>query len=850
MVKVDNRKTMRLVTKRFMKMNRKRNVIAVIAIILTALLFTSLFVGSQSLILSKRAVDIEQSMDSSHAGVQNMTKEQAKKALQTVKSSNEVSRFGQAVFLGSGMNPQFQFSTEVRYADKNMAESFNCLPTTGRLPKKKNEIAVSSLILDKLGVPHKLGQKIRITWEKDGTDHTTQTDEFVVSGYWKGDKAVIAQLLFVSEQYAKENTATATQKDTENGIYNGTYEVCVWYSNLWNLQKKTGQLNRQAGFTKAYTKFETNPAYDLMEEDSFPFASVVFMLLFIVLAGYLIIYNVFSISVRTDIRAYGLLKNIGMTGKQLKKIVRMQALRLSVIGIPIGLLAGYLASLWMAPVLNADSEITTQKVTKTTVIVSADPVIFIIAAVFTLLTVYLSCLQSCHMVQKLSPVEALRLSEDDSPRRRRRKSNDFSTNWCGMAMQNMFRQWKKGLIVMLSIALSMLVVNAIVMLVTGCDFDSYKNIFLVSDFKISQMTDLATTADFEGVSPDVQKILNGCPYGEEPGYVYYSPETHKAEERLQNVLAKVADACKSSWNDYEKKNWRNIQKTGNIKVHLMGLNKVAFSKLEWQGKKCSWSEFQSGKYVITDYSPYLEISDAYYQSGDSFTMKYSSGDTKTYTVAGVAAIPYAIDYPYVDEMYITVFVPDEEFKAHTGRKGAMYGIMDAKKGQKKQVQNYLEKTLLTENDMMKVESILDMEESFQRNVSKYYSIGFFLVLVLLCISIMNFFNTTATTVLTRKKELTLLEAVGMPQKQIIKMLIMEGCFFFLGAFVIAAVLSLTVVKNIMQNTVAQAFYFRLQPTFIPSLCMLPLFLIVAIVIPYNQYNKLEQESIVERIRNE
>ena len=850
MVKVDNRETMRLVTKRFMRMNRKRNVIAVVAIVLTALLFTSLFVGSESLILSKRAVDIEQSMDSSHAGVQNMTKEQAKKALQTAKNSKEVSRFGQAVFLGSGMNPEFQFSTEVRYADKNMAESFNCLPTTGHLPKKKNEIAVSSLILDKLGVPHKLGQKIRITWEKDGTNHTTQTDEFVVSGYWKGDKAVMAQLLFVSEQYAKENAATATQKDTENDIYNGTYEICVWYSNLWNLQKKTDQLNRQAGFTHTSTKFEINPAYNLMEEDSFPFGSVVFMLLFIVLAGYLIIYNVFSISVRTDIRAYGLLKNIGMTGKQLKKIVRMQAFRLSVIGIPIGLLAGYLAGLWMAPVLNADSEITTQKVTKTTVIVSADPVIFIIAAVFTLLTVYLSCLQSCHMVQKLSPVEALRLSENDSPGRHRRKSNDFSTNWCGMAMQNMFRQWKKGLIVMLSIALSMLVVNAIVMLVTGCDFDFYKNIFLVSDFKISQMTDLATTADFEGVSPNVQKILNDCPYGKEPGYVYYSPETHKVEDRLQNVLAKVADACKSSWNDYEKNNWRNIQKSGNIKVHLMGLNKVAFSKLEWEGKKCSWSEFQSGKYVLTDYSPYLDISDAYYQRGDSFTMKYSSGDTKAYTVAGVAALPYAIDYPYVDGMYITIFVPDEEFKAHTGVKGAMYGIMDAKKGQKKQVQNYLEKTLLKENDMMKVESVLEMEESFQRNVNKYYSIGIFLVIVLISISIMNFFNTTATSVLTRKKELTLLEAVGMPQKQITKMLVMEGCFYFIGAFVIAAVLSLTVVKNIMLNTVAQAFYFRLHPTFIPSLCMLPLFMIVAVVIPYNQHKKLDQESIVERIRNE
>ncbi len=96
---------------------------------------------------------------------------------------------------------------------------------------------------------------------------------------------------------------------------------------------------------------EINPAYNLFEEDSFSFTSLIVMVLFVILAGYLIIYNIFNISVKTDIRAYGLLKNVGTTGKQLKKIVRMQAWRLSAIGIPIGLLCGYLAGLCMAPSL-------------------------------------------------------------------------------------------------------------------------------------------------------------------------------------------------------------------------------------------------------------------------------------------------------------------------------------------------------------------------------------------------------------------------------------------------------------------------------------------------------------------
>ena len=320
MTKVDSHGTLRLITKRFMKANRKRNIIAVIAIMLTALLFTTLFTGSQSLILSKRATEIRQFMSSSHAIAQDLTGQQAEKALSALKADSDIKRYGWGIFLGGGMNSEFDFSTEIRFADEGMAESYNCTPTSGRLPQKQNEIAVSTLILDRLGLPHKLGQHITVTWEKDGAAHTTRTDEFVISGFWHGDKAVMAQLLFVSESYAEKNAASPSEAEIAEGYFNGSYDLAVWYSNLWGLQKKTEKLSQQAGLARSDSAFEVNPAYNLGGEDSFSFGSVAVLILFIMLAGYLIIYNVFSLSVRTDIRAYGLLKNIGTTGKQLKKV--------------------------------------------------------------------------------------------------------------------------------------------------------------------------------------------------------------------------------------------------------------------------------------------------------------------------------------------------------------------------------------------------------------------------------------------------------------------------------------------------------------------------------------------------
>lgn len=64
----------------------------------------------------------------------------------------------------------------------------------------------------------------------------------------------------------------------------------------------------------------------------------------IVFSGYLLIYNVMYISVTKDIRFYGMLKTIGTAPKQIKKIVKMQAFRLSVIGIPVGILLGTLGT--------------------------------------------------------------------------------------------------------------------------------------------------------------------------------------------------------------------------------------------------------------------------------------------------------------------------------------------------------------------------------------------------------------------------------------------------------------------------------------------------------------------------
>lgn len=847
MVKVENRKTLRMLTVRFMKMNRSRNRIAVIAILLTALLFTSLFMGSASLILSKRATDIRQFMSSSHAVAQDLSDQEARQLRKAAAESQDVKRWGTGIFLGSGISQQFGFGVEVRSGDQNLAESFNCPPEKGRLPESEREIAVSTLILDALGIPRELGQNIELTWERDPVSGKTRTDTFRLCGFWEGDKAVLSQIAWVSPEYAEKNRYPVTEAELADGTLNGGRDFAVWYKSLWKLNEKTRALSEAAGFSGGEEGLCVNPAYDLSEEDSFPFGSVAVMLGFIILAGYLIIYNIFSLSVKNDIRAYGLLKNVGTTGKQLKKIVRMQAWRLSAIGIPAGLLLGYGAGVLMAPSLTADGEISANAAEATETVVSANPLLFVAAGLFTLLTVYLSSIQACRTVEKVSPVEALRLAESDKSRKKTKKN--ASVTWWGMAVQNMMRNWKKGILVMFSIALSMVVMNCTVMLVKGYDFDSYKEVFLASDFQLDQVTGDLRTSNLQGISRETRDILDACPYSKAAGYVYYSNEDHDMEASLKAVWSGFAEDTRESWGSYEKDLWKQTRESGRIKVHFLGISESIFDKLSWRGTPCSWEDFKDGKSVIVDYNDAnSEEPVSYYKVGQRVQMEFQNGKSKAYKVAGEAIMPYALDYPYADIFYITVLVPDTEFIKCTGEASAMYAALDAEKGMERQVQQYIKQNVLTENSILNVFSILDLKASFQRYISKFYLIGGLLTAVLAFIGIMNFFNTTATSILSRKKELALLEAVGMTKPQVSRMLVTEGCIYLSGAFLLAIMIICFFGETLLTNTIGRAFFFQMRLTLLPCGLMLPVLFLIAWLLPKSQFHKMSRESVVERIR--
>ena len=145
------------------------------------------------------------------------------------------------------------------------------------------------------------------------------------------------------------------------------------------------------------------------------------------------------------------------------------------------------------------------------------------------------------------------------------------------------------------------------------------------------------------------------------------------EPELLKTWEAFADKCEKNWNDYEKQVWEEAKASNTVSVHFLGISESVFDKLEWRGEKCSWDTFKSGNYVLVDYGDkYAEHPVSYYQTGDVFQMEYKNGNQKDYEVIGEALMPYALDYPYADFIYITVLVPEDEYITQTGNESAMY----------------------------------------------------------------------------------------------------------------------------------------------------------------------------------
>ena len=194
MIRVSNRRRVRRLGRQAMGAAKTRNVIAVVAIALTTVLFTSLFTIVLSINDGFQEANFRQAGGYAHGTFKSLTLDQ----VDALKEDPLVEDYGLRRVLGLPTQEPFQKThVEVAYSDANNAQWTYATPTTGTLPQEgTDQAATDTHVLELLGVEPKIGAKFTLTFDVDG--HTT-TQTFTLSGWWERDEAIVASHVLIPE---------------------------------------------------------------------------------------------------------------------------------------------------------------------------------------------------------------------------------------------------------------------------------------------------------------------------------------------------------------------------------------------------------------------------------------------------------------------------------------------------------------------------------------------------------------------------------------------------------------------------------------------------------------------------
>ena len=335
----NNKAVIKKLANRSFRSNKMRNVIAAIAIALTTFLFTAVLtigMGASGTLEYSMAKMMGSSAD---ALVQGLSEDQ----FQQLKENAMFEKVGCWIPVEIMTNTNRRVA-EVDYADQTQLEIRMLTPRTGSAPQKANEVLVSANILKDLNIEEKIGAEIPVELKVRQSGQVYHFD-MVVSGIYDTPNEK-SESVIVSKAFLEENAEMMS--DIALGrVGCGIYIADVVMRDSYMVKDRISELVRNIGGNpddvNAANAVRVAPNPIVSSESGLMMWLVagVFGILFM-FCGYLLIYNVFEIAVTNDIRQYGLLRTVGTTSRQIRRLVNQQALYLFLIGTPFGLLFGTL----------------------------------------------------------------------------------------------------------------------------------------------------------------------------------------------------------------------------------------------------------------------------------------------------------------------------------------------------------------------------------------------------------------------------------------------------------------------------------------------------------------------------
>lgn len=689
----------------------------------------------------------------------------------------------------------------------------------GHYPAEANEVMMSTWLLKRFGIEPVIGTEITLSVGWDDCD-AVQEETFYLSGFYTDTSYIntaAKQQVFLSATALSQHDMPAT--------------IAGFSFSSGSVQKNLNKITEQLGQTEQQSVTALSGRQMSLRD----IALVLVVILFFMLDGFLIIYNINSISVTRDVQFYGLLKTLGISPRQLKRVIYYRMGRVLLLALPVGLLLGCVMTQWIVPLLLGDLlEGFTQADFHWTI-----PVV---SALFSCGMIFVSFSMTARKVLSISPMAALRYTGEGIKRKTSRSTDHATLPWMGL--KNAFRHPVKAFFVIGTFFLSSVTFLLCMTVLNGLSVDEYVNFNTAHDIALynhmsrasfSPQEEQSFTSEImtqlrqmEGVETfGITKVV--------PIYEQYSEEVYGDWYQIKSDFEKSSGMEPTDpqvWIDSPSAAFWSLLVGVDSDV-IDAYNQLAETPIDIDA-------FERGEFLLT-----TDMNGSGLHQGDMMTFFVMDTDQEFQLPIG-GQIPLERDgmnggaapWLVVSNHVIDQYRPDAIIYSIKIDNDPAYA------------QNILDqvKSLTEHTPAISRTSKIELAESLAEAKSSLSRLSAFLTIVLFSIGILNFINTMSANILNRQKEFAAMESVGATRRQVRRMIVWEGFWYFATTMF----LSLTVgsaadvlLFAMIQNSLGfGAFHYPAVPF---ALYML-LALALCGAIPAAIYQKTGNSSIVQRLR--
>ncbi|MDU6783695.1 MAG: ABC transporter permease, partial [Peptoniphilus harei] len=477
-MKVKNKAYIRRLSKSILNANKSRRNILLLAIALTSILFTSLFSVALGLGKSMETQTMKTVGTISHGSFKDICDED----VEILTHDKDIKDF--SIREKVGILDDEKVMAELSYMDKIGFEWSLIEKVKGKFPEKENQVFIDTATAKKLGYKGEIGEEIEVPFkiEKPYTGEIIEkkSDKFIISGTFQNpiDSNVGVGQIYLSKAYVDKLSLPENNNDVEVMLKNSF----MIRDKLIKIAERNGYkvVDEPGNLSDKEIRIGVNFAYIFSGDSSFDFKTFLPFLAFLILvivAGYLIINNIFKISVNEDIKLLGLLKTIGMTKPQIKKLVHLESLAVALPAIIVGDIVGISIGKVILNKIFANNEMLTDVKLSLMVII----LIILFSTAFTLLTVFLSVMRPARYAAKVSPIDASRYNETTI--KKKYKSEDISLG--KLARRQVFSNKFRFISIILSMSLSAVILNSVLTYTGNIDLEKGISDVIVTDYNIA-----------------------------------------------------------------------------------------------------------------------------------------------------------------------------------------------------------------------------------------------------------------------------------------------------------------------------------------------------------------------------